>query len=160
MHDQITELLDSVKLTHEQTKELKVYLTVLWAKNEKVRVEKMVNAEKHLLELKAKKNNLLSNLDLRSKLHKDMEETIEDVKKQIDSAEITLAQIKTYDHDFNEFVAYALDLVSNWVTYFWSLDKETMRRCKQLLFSGVVMLDLTGMFTLLLLVPSSLKITD
>lgn len=41
---------------------------------------------------------------------------------------------KSYDHDFNEFLSFALDLVSNWVTNFWTLDKDTLRRCKQLVF--------------------------
>ena len=134
LHDQVNSIIEEVTITPEQIEQTKAYLSQLWAKNEKVRVEQMVQAERHLLQLKQQKNTLVVNLDMKSKLRKDVEEAIEAIKKEIDTAEVALAQSKDYDHDFTEFLAFSLDTISNWLTNFWSLDKPTLERCKNLLF--------------------------
>ncbi len=41
---------------------------------------------------------------------------------------------KSYDHDFNQFIDFSLDFINNSLTNWWSLDKATMRKGKDLIF--------------------------
>ena len=41
----------------------------------------------------------------------------------------------------NDFFDYALGLITKWVDSFWDLDKATIERFKQVVFSGELMLD-------------------
>ena len=141
LHEQVDGLINSMRITQEQTEQLKAHLAKLWSESEKVRINEMVTAERQLLQLKKKKNELVLNLDMKSNFRKDMEEAIDEVKKQISIIELTLAQSKDYDHDFNEFLSYSLDLIAGWTADFWNLDKDTMRRCKKVLFADGILLS-------------------
>jgi site-specific DNA recombinase len=135
LHDDISNELDRLSLTYEQKHKLMEHLRKSWRRFEKVLIEKAMVAEGRLRQLNTRKSELIILLSQnRGELEDDIKAEIVKIKTEITEAEIGLATARDFERDFVEFTDFALSYVDNWRQNWWSLDKESLRRCKQILF--------------------------
>ena len=134
LHAELSKVLDSLVLTDAQVKKLKASMTSKWRTYEKTLIERLFIAEGHLENLKAKKSELVQSLSRNPDLEEDIKAEIATIKEQIAQAELVVMNAKDFERDLVEFTSFALDYVNNWSMNWWSLDKESMKKCKQILF--------------------------
>ena len=63
------------------------------------------------------------------------------IKKAKEEAEKAAAEAQNFEKDFDEFIGFAFDFLENLKSNWWSLDKDTMRMCKQILFPAGIQLS-------------------
>ena len=134
LHGQLSSVLDSLTLTDEQTKKLKESLRTTWRAYEKTLIERLSIAEGHVANLKVKKSELVQTLSRNPDLEEDIKTEITTIKEQIAEAEVSVVNARDFERDLIDFTNFAIDYVNNWKLNWWTLDKETMRKCKQILF--------------------------
>ena len=134
LHGELSNTLKGLVLTDVQINKLKTSMTSKWRVYEKTLIERLFIAEGHLENLKGKKSELVQTLSRNPDLAADIKIEIETVKEQIAQAEIAVTNARDFERDLVEFTGFALDYVNNWNKNWWSLDKESMRKCKQILF--------------------------
>jgi site-specific DNA recombinase len=148
LHSQIDQALDSLILNEEQTQKLRQHFKKVWSSYEKERFERLRIAEGHLHNLKATKSELILSLSRKPNLANDIEEEIENLKRQIGEAEAATANASDFERDLVEFTDFALNYISNWKSQWWLLKKEDLRRCKQLLFpAGIQIMEDKKVYT-------------
>jgi hypothetical protein len=134
LHHELSTVLDGLVLTEEQQARLKVSLRKKWQGYEKHLIEKSVVADGHVANLKAKKSELILLLSSNPDMSNDIRPELEQIKAKIESAEAVAANAKDFERDLMDFTEFALAYVNNIKENWWNLDKETMRKCKQILF--------------------------
>ena len=134
LHKELSMRLESLILTDEQREKLKVHFKKVWFQHIKNLNEKALIAEGHLTNLKTKMSDLIMSLAQNPDLKNDIRIEIDKLKEQINEAEQKANESKEFEKDLIEFTTFALDYVDNWKKQWWLLDKDTMRKCKQILF--------------------------
>lgn len=142
LHSQIDEELKHLKLTECQKNKLTDHMQQIWRSHEKGLLERVRIALGYVETLKAKKSNLISLLANNPELTDDIKEELNTVKKEIEQKESEYSEATGYGSDLTKFIKFALDYLENTKQNWWSLDKETMKRCKQIFYpSGIQLLE-------------------
>jgi DNA invertase Pin-like site-specific DNA recombinase len=134
LHDELSNVLASLVLTEEQVQKLKLSIKRAWQSYEKTLIERLAIAEGHVENLKSKKSELVMSLSRNPDLEQDIKAEITVIKERIEEAEVLAINARDFERDLIDFTNFALDYVNDWKNNWWSLDKETMRKCKQILF--------------------------
>ena len=134
LHNELSNVLDSLVLTDEQVQKLKSSIKRTWQTYEKTLIERLAIAEGHVENLKAKKSELVISLSRNPDIELDIKAEITAIKQKIEEAKVLAINARDFERDLIDFTNFALDYVNNWKNNWWSLDKETMQKCKQILF--------------------------
>ena len=134
LHGELSRVLDALALTDKQVERLKASMKRKWQTYEKTLIERLFIAEGHVTNLNAKKSELVQSLSRNPDMEEDIKQEINAVKEQLVGAEIAVVNARDFERDLVDFTNFAIDYVNNWRENWWSLDKETMRKCKQILF--------------------------
>src|SRR5207253_511563 len=87
------------------------------------------------------KEKLIEGLIANPELAEDIKISIEKVKHEISEAKKDALEAQDFEKDFIEFIGFAFDFLDNLPNKWWSLDKQTMKICKQIVFpSGIQLL--------------------
>ena|GEM_PF-226050 len=142
LHGQIDEELKHLILTEHQKNKLIDHMQRIWRSHEKGLLERVRIALGYVETLKAKKSNLISLLANNPELADDIKEELNTVKKEIKQKESEYSEATGYGSDLTKFIKFAFDYLENAKQNWWSLDKETMKRCKQIFYpSGIQLLE-------------------
>jgi DNA invertase Pin-like site-specific DNA recombinase len=134
LHDELSRILDSMVMTPIQKDRLKASLRKQWRRYEIGLIEKSKNADGHVVNLKTRKTELILLLSHSPDMEADIRPEIDEIKAKIEEAEIIAENARDFERDFIEFAEFAIEYVDSLREHWWQLDKEAMRKCKQILF--------------------------
>lgn len=134
LHDDINEVLEGLQISYEQTAKLKVHLKKAWKSYEMERYERLRIAQGRVHNLKESLSAQVKSLAINPELKDVIKHEIENLRHKIDEAEIVEENTKDFERDFVEFTEFALSFISSLRDHWWTLEKEKMERCKQILF--------------------------
>ncbi len=141
LHDALDEVLDALVLPLAHYRQLKLSLRKAWQQTEAVKADRIRTKVGVIADLKGKKLKMVDSLIMNPGLEDDIKEAIDAIKAKIEEAEQELTDESDFEKDFLEFTEFAIDYVKSWSENWWLLDKEDMKRCKQILFPAGFAVD-------------------
>ena len=136
LHEAVSEELAKMNLSAAQQSKLREALRKVWRSHEKTLIERAFIADGRVKVLKDRKARMLDSLVDNPELKEDIRERIEATKLEIAEAEKAAAEAHDFEKDFDEFINFAFDFMSNKEAKWWELDKQTLVVYKQIVFPG------------------------
>ncbi|GAC1391545.1 MAG: hypothetical protein NVSMB46_04470 [Candidatus Saccharimonadales bacterium] len=144
VHDSVNDVLERIRPSQNALKELGDALDKVWRNNEAYRLQRSKELSERKAGLQQRKSELITTIVAYPDIADDIKEEIVKVKASIAEADLQIAESDNMDDDYREFVTYALNYSENLRSKWWELPKDSLEKCKQLLFSDEILVAQDG----------------
>lgn len=137
VHDKINERLNSLQFNDNAYNAFRAALTEVWERKQQSNISTIKSQLKRLNELKETKSKLvlaLATSDLRYR--SDIEDELDTIKAKINDLESNIKELSNIHNDLIEFIEFGITYTNRLSTDWWKLSHEERVRCQLLLFPG------------------------